>query len=129
MAKSKNYRTNTGSNYIPRRSPMRWLVGLGVALVVILIGVGTVSYAGSGSSYSSCTVEDKDRSTSDGKSVYRVYTSCGVFGVEDFLWTGSFDSADRYSSIDIGKTYDFETLGWRVPILSLFPNILSVQES
>lgn len=75
-----------------------------------------------------CTVESKDRSTSDGVSVYRVYTEqCGVLGIEDALFQGNFNSADVYSKIEEGKTYQFKTAGWRNGPLSLFPNIIEVK--
>lgn len=80
-----------------------------------------------------CTVTDKDRSTnSDGESVYRVYTEggegCGVFNVEDAPAVGQWASADVYSSIKVGKTYQFETYGYRNPVFSMFPNITKATE-
>jgi hypothetical protein len=71
-----------------------------------------------------CTVEDKDRSSSQSGSVYRVYTDCGVFEVEDAMLRGNFASADLYAELDTGGTYEFTTIGWRLPFLSMFPNII-----
>lgn len=76
-----------------------------------------------------CTVTDKDRSTdSEGASVYRVYSDCGVFNVEDAALIGKFNSADLYASIEPGKTYTFETYGFRNGFFSMFPNITSATE-
>jgi hypothetical protein len=80
-----------------------------------------------------CTVTDKDRSTdSSGNSIYRVYTEggdgCGVFNVEDAAAVGQFASADTYASIKVGKTYQFETYGYRNPFFSMFPNITKATE-
>ena len=78
--------------------------------------------------HTGCTVEDKDRTTtSDGSSSQRVYTSCGVFEVADDLIEGQWNSADLYSSIEIGAAYDLETIGWRNGFLSIFPNITKAE--
>ena len=74
---------------------------------------------------------DKDRVTgTEGKSNMRVYTEqCGVLNVEDSLLDLQFNSADVFSSIKVGETYDFKTRGFRIPLLSMFPNIVSVTVS
>lgn len=99
-------------------------------LAIVSIGFGAVS-AFHTSTYSACVVNDKDRATNhDGKSSMRIYTdNCGTFTVKDSILSGRFDSADDYSRIKVGKTYDFNTRGWRVPIVSAFPNIVEVKES
>ena len=57
----------------------------------------------------------------------RVYTSCGVFTVQDMLFSGEFDSADKYASLDTGKTYTIDTTGYRIPLISSFPVIREVR--
>lgn len=109
---------------------MRKLVFVGIGLGVLLFILGldfTLASATVASTAESCTVEDKDRTTNvEGGSDARVYTSCGVFSVGDNLLAGHFSSADTYSSIKVGETYDFELRGFRIPLLSSFPNIISV---
>ncbi len=82
------------------------------------------------SSVAACVVTDKDRTTDhDGASSMRVYTeNCGVLAVGDSLVSGIFNSADIYSAISVGGTYNFELRGVRVPILSSFPIITSYEE-
>ena len=77
----------------------------------------------------SCTVIDKDRTAGeDGKSNMRVYTKeCGVLSVEDSFADGAWDSADRYSKLEVGKTYTMTTRGMRIPFFSMFPNIVEVK--
>lgn len=80
-----------------------------------------------------CTVKDKDRTSSvdaDGNrsSDARIYTDCGVMSVGDDLLTGHFSSADTYSNIEVGKTYEFKTRGYRIPFFSRFPNVIEVTE-
>lgn len=105
---------------------MRKLIAAGaVASVLLLAGCAT-------SPEQPCTVDDKDRTTQvvEGvaSSVYRVYTDCGIFNVEDAFFLGKFNSADTYADIEIGKTYLFETYGFRNGFFSWFPNIVSATE-
>lgn len=76
-----------------------------------------------------CKVTGKDHSyTSEGSSVYRVYSSCGVFNVKDAMFVGQFNSADTYAGIQVGHTYRFTTYGYRNGFLSWFPNITKAVE-
>jgi len=98
------------------------IIGGALAVIAVLLCCGGY-YFGSEDT-ATCTVEDKDRSTANGTSVYRVYTDCGVFEVEDAMMRGNFASADLYADLDEGTTYEFTTIGWRLPFLSMFPNII-----
>lgn len=75
-----------------------------------------------------CTVTGHDRTTErNGGSDMRVYTAeCGTFRVADNWFAGHFASADVFGSIQDGQAYTFETRGGRIPVLSSFPNIVSV---
>lgn len=77
--------------------------------------------------YSQCLVTDKDRTVVNNKSDMRVYTSCGTFRTKDMLFAGEFNSADTYASFVPGNTYDIETTGYRIPIVSSFPIIREVK--
>ena len=101
----------------------------GVLGVIILITIVAVAMfrVGSTETHYGCVVTDKDSVTmgEDTGNQYRVYTeNCGVFSVEDEALKMRFDSADVYSKIKVGETYNFETIGWRIPLVSSFPNIL-----
>jgi hypothetical protein len=75
-----------------------------------------------------CTVTGKDRTSHGSKSQMRVYTStCGTFEITDSLLSRRYDSADVYGSLREGATYDFTTRGYRIPLLSMFPNITAVE--
>lgn len=134
---SKTY----GTGYYARTTPRRrssfdifdvvpWIIGFGVVAVFIGVIWYQIAWQNSQETYASCTVEEKDRTTnSEGESDMRIYTDCGVFRVGDNFWTFTFASADTYSSIDIGETYDFKTIGWRAPVFSQFPLILEATPS
>ena len=51
-----------------------------------------------------------------------------VFEVTDSLFKWRFDSADTYNMIKEGETYEFTTGGYRVPFLSMYPNIYEVKQ-
>jgi len=44
---------------------------------------------------------------------------------EDSLWYGKWNSNDFIVDIEVGNTYQFFLVGYRVPFLSAFPNIVS----
>lgn len=73
-----------------------------------------------------CTVTDKDRGGDEGS--YRVYTEeCGQLANEDSMWRGKYDSADVWQDLKVGETYKLHVVGYRIPFLSQFPNVLSVE--
>lgn len=108
------------------------LIAAGIALVVLAVVGYFVVLPYTNVQEKACTVTDKDRATvtrvSDGNSTtessMRVYTQeCGVLQVKDMWFIGLFNAADLYSKIEVGKQYQFEISGYRVGLLSMFPNI------
>lgn len=76
-----------------------------------------------------CHVDSKDHTVnSSGDGIYRVYSDCGVFNVEDAFFLGKFNSADIYASIRPGHDYLFTTYGFRNGFFSWFPNITEAVE-
>ena len=76
-----------------------------------------------------CTVTGKESVMVEGNNQYRVYTEeCGTFVVKDTLFALRFNSADTYSSLKDGESYQFRTQGFRLGITSTFPNILDYKE-
>lgn len=111
-----------------------------ISAVFVLVIVGAIftaiSSVTASASHSSCSVTDKDRTKNDeGGSEMRIYTkgcngsaSVKTFKVADNIFLGKFSSADTFAEIEVGGTYNFETRGYRVPLFSLFPNIVEVTE-
>lgn len=133
-----SYRNDNGYGGASRkyRSPIDWeFVGIIAFVAAIVLGiVGSIAWAVTWSNTTgtsaSCVVKDKTTSSKGkGGTEYRIYTeNCGVLAVGDDIAKGSWDSADRYSGIEVGKTYNFDTVGWRMPVASSFPNILKYSE-
>ncbi|MFD5599889.1 hypothetical protein ACFWHR_07505 [Leucobacter sp. NPDC058333] len=100
---------------------------LAIVLLILLAGSIGITKSLHRVEHTSCVVEEKDRAASEHGSDMRVYTSCGIFAVADSIWLLRWNSADVYQQIEVGKTYDLETSGWRVPLLSWFPNIVKAE--
>lgn len=62
------------------------------------------------------------------KSKYLIYAEDGVYENTDNILRMKFNSADVYSQLQNGKTYMCDTYGWRVPLLSIYPNIVKCEE-
>lgn len=58
---------------------------------------------------------------------YRVYTDKGVFIVADSFVYFNWRSADRYGALRLEHTYKCKAAGWRVGLLSWFPNLISCE--
>lgn len=80
--------------------------------------------------HADCTVTAKDilyEKSDDGAldRKKRVSTTCGTFLAKDTL-VGNFNSRD-WAALEVGKTYDIKTGGYRADVLSMFPTILEVR--
>lgn len=101
-----------------------------IALIAIGLGIASSIAPASADATTECVVTDKDRTTDrDGNSNMRIYTeNCGTLVVKDNFLKGFFNSADVYSSIEVGKTYNFDATGFRIGFLSHFPKIYKATE-
>jgi hypothetical protein len=61
------------------------------------------------------------------ESFYLVYTDKGTFKLEDDFFRGNFYSSDVYGRIKQDSTYTFKTLGYRIGVMSEYPNIIEVK--
>jgi hypothetical protein len=80
-------------------------------------------------------IKDKQISTesdkADGKvvSTYLIYTDHGVFRNDDAGWFMKYNSSDVYGNLDKGARYTMKVYGWRIPIFSMYPNIVRAEEA
>ena len=70
---------------------------------------------------------ETDKKTQDVKSTYLIFTDHGVFRNDDAGWFAKFDSSDFYGNLDVGKRYDLKVYGWRIAILTMYPNIVRMK--
>lgn len=74
------------------------------------------------------TVDDKWIKVDKNSSIYLVSTDKGVYKISDLLFIGKFNSSDIYSHLEIGKTYNIITTGYRIPFFSWYKNINRVYQ-
>ena len=72
-------------------------------------------------------VTDKEIVVSRGVSKYLIFTEYEVFQNTDFIYTGKFNSSDYYRQLEIGKIYDATVIGFRIPYLSTYRNIIKIK--
>ena len=74
------------------------------------------------------TIVVKEKTIGIGQSSsYLIYAEKEVYEVQDLLWIGFFTSSDVYNQIEVGDTIKVKVYGKRVPFLSAYKNIVSVQ--
>ena len=100
-----------------------------ILVAVMIIGSIFLSIAGYQNKQTIKTkVTDKERITQNSgdeiNSFYIIYTEAGTFKLEDDMFYGNFNSSDWYGQIHRDSTYTFETVGYRIGILSSYPNIV-----
>ena len=71
---------------------------------------------------------ETDKKTEKVASTYLIFTDHGVFRNDDAGWFVKFDSSDFYGNLDVGKHYDLKVYGWRISMLSMYPNIVRMKE-
>jgi uncharacterized protein YabE (DUF348 family) len=77
------------------------------------------------------TVTDKERivETNDGKttSKYLVFSEGETFENQDEIIKWKFNSSDVQGKLKKDSTYTVEVIGWRIPFLSTYRNILTIK--
>ena len=95
--------------------------------VLVVLPFGCISIYRSTSKKTTITVKDKERVTeSDGSSTYLVFCESEVFENADSISFWKWSSSDLYGQMDEGKTYDVTVAGWRLPLLSMYRNIITI---
>ncbi len=51
-----------------------------------------------------------------------------VFENTDNMFRGKWNSSDFYNRLQVGKKYKFVVIGYRVPFLSMYKNIIKIEE-
>lgn len=106
-------------------------------IVLVLIVIGIVIGCNACTSFNDHTytieVADKERVNSGDSGKYLIYGRSDdgetlVFENTDALLRGKFNSSNVYAEIEIGKTYEVTVVGYRIPILSEYENIIAFEE-
>lgn len=102
-----------------------------VLLAVALLVAWPVAYYSSADTIE-IVVKDKERITTgrgeDISSKFIVYAEDEVFQNTDSWLYFKFRSADVQNKLERGETYVVRVVGWRIPILSKYRNIISIND-
>jgi len=100
-----------------------------VAIILIIFGsiVYSVSYHNSVDEVS-VTVVDKERINTTKSGKFLIYGQDEVFENTDSYVFLKFTSADLQRDLIVGETYTVKVAGWRIPFLSMFRNIITVED-
>lgn len=132
---ARTSRQRTDAIFAARRRQRRakiisYTVGLLVAAAVsVLVAWSIYAYTSSTRQVTVTVANEARVCTGSGNSVsceYLIYTSGGTFKDADSLISGKFSSSDLYGQLQIGHRYTLEVRGYRIPILSEYPNILRI---
>lgn len=113
-----------------------------IMITILLIVLGIVGFVIYGAAYKGTertvetTVLGKERicsSTGSGTDTrvtcyYAVYTDDGTFKLTDSFVYGRFRSSDIYGRLREDRRYRFKVAGFRLPLVSEYPNIVSDPE-
>lgn len=79
------------------------------------------------------TITEKERVANSESSKYLIYAEdeqgeLVVFENTDNLFRFKFDSSNIYGELKVGHTYKMTVVGYRVPFLSMYQNIIDIEE-
>jgi hypothetical protein len=98
------------------------------AIVLLGIAAGVAFFYYTSTHSETITVQDKERVCSTSRSCeYLVWTDKGVFKNADETLGLKFDSSDVQGHLRVGGTYQVKVRGYRIPLLSQYPNIVEVE--
>ena len=72
---------------------------------------------------------ETDKAKGSVVSTYLIFTDHGVFRNDDAGWFMKYNSSDLYGNLDVGARYDIKVYGWRIPLVSMYPNIVNAHPS
>ncbi|MCM1276763.1 MAG: DUF1523 family protein [Lachnospiraceae bacterium] len=102
-----------------------------VVVLIIIASIGFEIACNTHESTYTITVTDKERVTEGSSSRYLVFSTDDnsnilVFENTDTFWRGKWNSSNVQGELQVGQKYQITTIGFRVPIFSMYENIISV---
>lgn len=111
-----------------RRISRGIIVAITVFALVVVGGIVLTLAMNFNETERTCTISGKESVRQEEGNQYRVYTEdCGTLQVSDSLLRMRWDSADTFGTLKEGSEVTVTTIGYRIPFLSMFPNILEVK--
>ena len=106
----------------------RIAVVIGIAAVIFAMLSACNAYFNSTRDVTARVNKTGQTCTSGNKCTNLVYTDKGTFKNSDSLLAGKFNSSDVTGMLCPGGTYELKVRGYRVGLLSMWPNILKVEK-
>lgn len=104
---------------------------IGSILVIIILSIGGTMIYRSTADLVDIQVTDKEvKVQSSGESTtsnYLVFTEGEVFENTDSWPFFKFNSSDIQGELKVGNTYRAKVAGWRVPFLSMYRNVIEIE--
>lgn len=101
---------------------------LAAILLVIVLAFSQAIASHMSKDSTTFTVTEKERVVTSEDSYYLVFNGVDAFKNSDDLWQLKFNSSTLHSQLQVGKTYTCDKNFWRVPLLSMYENLLSCKE-
>jgi len=105
-----------------------------IIIILVIIGIiASVSFSFNDTHYTA-TVTDKTRITTEDGGYYLIFCENEQTGeyyefkCSDEALRGKFNSSSFYNRIKVGKSYDFTVVGYRLPLVSAYQNIIDFEE-
>lgn len=105
-----------------------------IIVIVLLILFGWVGIATSTNHHAVvATITEKERVVDGDSSKYLIFTKTQdgdvlVLQNTDSFINAKFNSSDLYAKLEVGKTYTFDLVGYRVQFFSWYENIVNATE-
>ena len=101
-----------------------------IMFTLFFMTVGSIAYLYQNATVENIriTVSDKQRVTIDSESKYMVFTAKESFEDTDSFFHSKYNSSDIYSHFTKGCSYEVSVYGWRIPFLSVYRNIISINK-
>lgn len=105
-------------------------IGVIIIMALMILGISKMEF--NDHEYTA-TITDKERVVQDDSSYYLIFAeedngNLIVFKNEDTFVRGKFNSSDVYGMLKEGSKYDFTVVGYRIPLFSLYENIIDFKE-
>lgn len=103
-----------------------------ITIVISLTVIGIFAATSFNDTEYTVTVTDKERVVGNDSSYYLIFTEDQngevlVFENTDNIFRGKFDSSNIQGELKIGCTYNITVVGYRVPLLSMYQNIIEIE--
>lgn len=112
------------------RQMLRTGLLIGVVVAAILAPIALVVSSYTTRTTTEVVVFDKERVCESGGGAcrYLVFTDDTTYRIGDSVLAGRFSSSDAYGQIRSCHRYELVHYGWRIGLLSMYPNIVSFDD-